>query len=335
MRKIFIHSYSSLTSIENLFQAWDEFKKGKRKRSDVQLFERYLEDNLFELHQKLVCKTYKHDNYHDFYVHDPKRRHIHKACVADRIVHHLLYKRLYEVFDKTFISDSYSCRLRKGTHAAVARLERFARIVSKNYTHNCWVAKCDIKKFFATIDHQILTKAIAKKVKNKDILWLTKQIIDSFHSEAGVAKGIPIGNLTSQVFANIYLAALDQFLKHQLKVKYYLRFADDFLILDLNRNKLTKYIDLLKHFLANDLKLELHPKKINLRKLSWGVDFCGYLVLPHYRLVRTKTRRRIFQKVLKTQISNQALQSYIGYFAHAESYKIIQEIKNISWLYAG
>src|SRR3989344_3112221 len=121
--------YSSLISIENIFQAWEEFKKGKREKRDVQIFERYLEDNLFVLHEKLRSKTYKHGTYQDFYVSDPKRRHIHKACVCDRIVHHLLYKYLYSIFDKTFIYDSYSCRLNKGTHRAVKRLERYARIV--------------------------------------------------------------------------------------------------------------------------------------------------------------------------------------------------------------
>lgn len=131
-------NYLNLIGIENIFQAWSEFRKGKRKRKDVQIFERYLEDNLFNLHQALKKKTYKHGQYKSFYVHDPKQRHIHKAEVADRIVHHLLYKFLYSVFNKTFIYDSYSCRLNKGTHKGVKRLKKFVRIVSKNYTKSCW-----------------------------------------------------------------------------------------------------------------------------------------------------------------------------------------------------
>ncbi len=175
-------TYSSLISIDNLFQAWEEFKKGKRKKYDVMVFERNLEDNLFNLHQKLKSKTYKHGPYQEFYVNDPKRRHIHKAEVNDRIVHHLLYKYLYNVFDKTFIFDSYSCRLGKGTHKAVLRLEKFARIVSKNYTQDCWALKLDIRKFFASVDHEILKKLISKKVKDPAILRLVNQVIESFQS---------------------------------------------------------------------------------------------------------------------------------------------------------
>ena len=130
-------SQASLISIENLFQAWNEFKKGKRRKKDVQVFERRLEDNLFDLYLRLKDKNYQHGKYKSFYVNDPRRRHIHKACVADRIVHHLLYKYLYELYDKTFIFDSYSCRLEKGTHRGVKRLFLFIRKVSKNYTNYC------------------------------------------------------------------------------------------------------------------------------------------------------------------------------------------------------
>jgi len=143
--------YSNLMSISNLFQAWGEFKVGKRKKSDVQAFERHLEDNLLELHLALKNKTYQHGHYFAFYVQDPKLRYIHKAPVADRVVHHLLYKYLYVVFDKIFIYDSYSCRLEKGTHKGVLRLEKFTRIVSRNYKQPCWALKCDIRKFFASV----------------------------------------------------------------------------------------------------------------------------------------------------------------------------------------
>src|SRR3990167_2112469 len=169
-QKLKVSNYSSLISIGNLFQAWEEFKKGKRKKYDVMLFERHLEDNLFDLHQRLKSRNYRHGPYSDFYVNDPKRRHIHKAEVFDRIVHHLLYKYLYSLFDKTFIYDSYSCRLDKGTHRAVRRLEKYTRIVSRNYTQDCWALKLDIKKFFASVDHKILLKFIRRKVNDKNIL---------------------------------------------------------------------------------------------------------------------------------------------------------------------
>jgi len=344
--------YSNLISLDNIFQAWEEFKKGKRSKPDVMLFERNIEDNLFNLHQKLTKRTYRHGQYTEFYVNDPKRRHIHKAKVADRIVHHALYKYLYNLFDKTFLYDSYSCRLDKGTHKSVKRLEKFTREVSKNYTQDCWSLKLDIRKFFASVNHKILMSLISKKVKDKDILWLISNVLNSFSANRGSAnrgstpmdkdeaigveplKGIPLGNLTSQIFANIYLNELDQFVKHMLKVKYYLRYADDFLILESNKNQLFDYIDKLRSFLESRLKLELHPKKIILRKLIWGIDFAGYIVLPHYILARTKTKKRILKKFLKEEIGNQSMQSYLGYFSHAKSYKISQELENHFYLKA-
>lgn len=325
-------NYSSLISIENLFQAWKEFKKGKRNKRDVQFFQRHLEDNLFDLYFALKNKSYKHGGYFEFFVNDPKRRHIHKAEVSDRIVHHLLYKYLYPLFDKTFIYDSYSCRLNKGTHRAVKRLEKYARIVSRNYTQDCWALKLDVKQFFASVDHEILTKIIVKKVKDENILWLINEILTSFRTDKDKGIGIPLGNLTSQIFANIYLNELDQFIKHNLKIKYYVRYADDFIILNTEKLQLKPNLIALGNFLQDSLKLQLHPKKIILRKLTQGIDFCGYVVLPHFVLPRTRTKRRIYKKILKNNVNNQSMQSYLGYFSHAESFELQQNIKNMYYL---
>lgn len=320
--------YSNLISLENLFQAWHEFRKGKSKRSDVQLFERNLQDNLLELQKQLQNKTYKHGDYQSFYVQDPKQRHIHKANVIDRVIHRLLYVFLYKLFDSSFIYDSYSCRLEKGTHKGVGRLEEFTRKASKNYTRTCWVLKCDIKKFFASVDHETLLSLLKEKICDDNIVWLLEQIIYSFQTEKG--KGIPLGNLTSQIFANIYLNELDQFIKHELKIKYYLRYADDFVILSPDKREFYQYTGILANFLKNNLNLELHPEKVVIRKFGWGIDFLGYIVLPHYVLPRTKTKRRIFKK-LKEKVGsenfNQSLQSYLGYLKHANSYKLSQELK--------
>ena len=194
---LFDMQYRDIISVENLFQAWNEFKKGKRGKRDVQIFERNLEDNLFSLRETLLRKTYKHGPSQEFYVEDPKRRHIHKAQVKDRVLHHLLYKFLYRLWDKTFIHDSYSCRLEKGTHRGVKRLFSLIRKVSKNYTGSCWALKCDIRIFFAAIDHGILLNILSKKVKDKDIFLLLNEIVGSFNSNLGEGKWIPLGNLTS------------------------------------------------------------------------------------------------------------------------------------------
>lgn len=160
--------------------SWKEFRKEKRKKADVQEFERNLEDNLFSLHLELKNKTYQHSDYTSFYITDPKSRHIHKACVKDRIVHHAIYRVLYPMFDPIFVDDSYSCRNKKGTHKAVKRLEKFSRIVSHNYNKSCWALKCDIKKYFASVNHQILFGLIKNKIQDKDVLWLIFEIISSF-----------------------------------------------------------------------------------------------------------------------------------------------------------
>lgn len=153
---------------------------GKRNKRDVQEFERYLENNLFDLHLSLKYKNYRHSPYISFYITDPKLRKIHKANVRDRVLHHAVYRILYPIFDQSFIFDSYSCRLNKGTHKAVKRLEKFSRKVSKNHTSPCFVLKCDVKKFFDSVDHKILLKIIEQKLKDKEAIWLIKEIIGSF-----------------------------------------------------------------------------------------------------------------------------------------------------------
>jgi len=335
--KVTRSDYSDLVRVENIFQAWNEFKVGKRKKKDVQAFERNLEDNLFTLCEELSRKTYKHGSYEEFYVHDPKRRHIHKATVADRVLHHLLYKYLYPLFDINFIFDSYSCRLDKGTHKGIKRLEQFTRKISKNYTKTSFALKLDIKKFFASVDHEVLLKLLEEKVQDKDILWLLSEVLNSFNSEAGEGKGIPLGNLTSQVFANIYMNELDQFIKHKLKIKYYLRYADDFVLLTNSKKELEDLLPSIREFLEKELKLELHPNKIILRKLDWGIDFLGYIVLPHYILPKTKTRKRLFKK-LKEKINSDnfdlSLQSYLGYLGHANSHKLVGRLKNQIWFWS-
>ena len=175
--------FSKIISLNNLFDSWDEFKQGKRKKHDVMLFEQNVEDNLFSLHDELKNKTYRHSEYSAFYITDPKLRLVHKAKVRDRIIHHAIYRVLYPVFDPCFIFDSYSCRIDKGTHKAVDRLNKFFRKTSKNYSGSCFVLKCDIKKFFSSVDHQILFEIIKQKIDDPDVLLLLREIISSFGSK--------------------------------------------------------------------------------------------------------------------------------------------------------
>lgn len=307
--------------------AWREFRRGKRNKQDVQEFEFNLEDNLFGLRQELKTKTYQHSHYTAFSIYDSKPRRIHKACVRDRILHHSVFRILYPIFDKSFIFDSYSCRIGKGTHRAVNRLEKFCRQLSKNNRRNIFVLKCDIKNFFDSIDQRILLGLIKDKVPDEKAIWLIKKIIKSFEKDAG--KGLPLGNVTSQLFANIYLNELDQFVKHKLKVKYYLRYCDDFVILGESRNYLVRLVSSIDNFLKEKLKITIHSDKIIIRKSHQGVDFLGYVVLPNYRVLRIKTKKRIIKKIktkrkdvetglISKKSFSQSLQSYFGILKHCK-----------------
>src|SRR3989344_2803886 len=231
-----IIKYEDIISLENLYQAWKEFWPGKKNKPDVASFALNLHKNISDLHRDLSGKTYKHGGYHAFNISDPKPRNIHKATVRDRLLHHAIYRVLYPYFDVKFIHDSYSCRLNKGTHRALERFKHFGNKVSQNNTKQCWILKCDIKKFFASIDHSTLLSILEKYIQDQDILWLLERIITSFSSSTHIShgvymyKGLPLGNLTSQLLVNIYMNEFDQYVKHRLKVKYYIRYADDFVI---------------------------------------------------------------------------------------------------------
>jgi retron-type reverse transcriptase len=316
------HEYKDIISLENLLGAWQEFLKGKRFKKDVAEFSLNLMDNIISLHEDLKNKTYRHGEYQYFKISDPKPRDIHKATVRDRLLHHAIYRALYPYFDTKFVYDSYSCRNFKGTHRAINRFRDFARKVSKNNTKNCWVLKCDIRKFFASIDHLILKKILKKHIYDVDILWLLEQVIDSFDSSVG----LPLGNLTSQLLVNIYMNEFDHFVKRELKIGYYIRYADDFVILSQNEKYLEKLTLKIYEFLKQNMDLELHPKKVFIKTFASGIDFLGFVHFSHHRVLRTVTKRRMFKKL---SVSNcnvnygpEKVASYRGLLKHGNCYKI-------------
>ncbi len=198
MKRQFTHTYNDIISLENLLEAWKEFINGKRGRVDVQLFEWDLMKNILALHSDLTTRSYKHSPYHAFNISDPKPRNIHKATVRDRLLHHAIYRALYPFFNKTFIADSYSCRRGRGTHKALNRFRSFGCRTSKNQTKTCWVLKCDIRKFFASVDHEVLIEIIKSYISDHDIIWLISEVVGSFHSTKEKV-GLPLGNLTGQL----------------------------------------------------------------------------------------------------------------------------------------
>lgn len=281
--------------------------------------------NIIALHQDLAGRRYKHSAYEAFNISDPKPRNIHKAAVRDRLLHHAIYRILYAFFDKVFIHDSYSCRLAKGTHKAINRFREFAYIESRNNTGTIWVLKCDIRKFFATIDHQVLKNILRRYISDNDICWLLDQIIDSFEPiKKGV--GLPLGNLTSQLLVNIYMNEFDQFVKRELKTKHYIRFADDFIIISSNRKWLGDVIISIRKFLGERLKLDLHPDKVFIRALASGVDFLGWVIFPDHRVLRTVVKRRVVRVIKTKELNTSSSQSYSGLLKHGNCNKLLKKI---------
>ncbi len=307
-----------------MLAAWREFLRGKRRRKDVATFSVNLMDNVLSLHHELVDRTYRHGSYQAFKINDPKPRDIHKASVRDRLLHHAIYRILYPYFDRKFIFDSFSCRQNKGTHRAINQFRKYGRIVSRNHTQTAWVLKCDVKKFFASIDHRILVD-ILKRHLDHDTIWLAEEIINSFHTKESFGVGLPLGNLTSQLLVNIYLNELDHFLKRELKVRYCIRYADDIVILHENKYYLKSLLPKISEFLAG-LRLLLHPDKVFIKTLSSGVDFLDWVHWPHHRVLRTSTKRRMLKR-LKNNLTKATLVSYIGLLRHGDTHQLVRKIQ--------
>lgn len=361
MKSQLSHKFEDIIKLENLLAAWQEFLRGKRNRKDVQEFSTNLMDNIFSLHYDLLYQTYKHGGYEAFKINDPKPRDIHKASVRDRLLHHAVYRILYPFFAKTFIADSYSCQIGKGTHKAINRFRQFARKVSKNNTRTCYVLKGDIKKFFASIDHNILLETLNEYIPDKNIIWLLEKIIGSF-SSARKGIGLPLGNLTSQLFVNIYMNRFDQFVKHKIKDNQfakiispeppltplclslgalaerekgggtrYIRYADDFVIFSENKKWLEDIVPAIAKFLREELKLELHPDKLFIKTIASGVDFLGWVNFPDHRILRTKTKKRVIKRILKNG-NQEIISSYLGLLKHGNAKKIRSKISKTNAL---
>jgi retron-type reverse transcriptase len=345
--KVYKDLYWSIISPKTLFRAWKVFQSDKRNKLDVAVFELDLERNIFGLYRDLKSEKYKHGPYKGFWIHDPKLRRIHKAIVRDRVLHHAIFSVLNAIFEPTFISDSYSCRIDKGTHKGMERVRDMLRSVSKNNTQPCYALKCDVRRFFDSMDHNILLAILYKRIKDEQVQRLLKEIVCSFSANNLTLferRGVPIGNLTSQVFANIYMNEFDQFVKQALLVKNYARYTDDFVIVSDDRTYLETLLPLIQEFLKDKLRLELHPKKITIRKYHEGIDFLGYVIFPHHIKLRSKTKRKIPRKIRErirlykngviTEASlRSSLASYLGVLSHANAYELSNDIKNKFWFW--
>ncbi len=311
-------NYDGLFSLESMFRAWEKFRSGKTRKYEIMYFERHLEDNIFNLHDELYSRRYKHSSYEHFIVFDRKKRDIHKAKIKDRLVHQIIHDYLSEIFEPLFIADSYSSREEKGSHKAVKTFRYFMKLVG-NGADRCFVLKCDIKKYFNSIDQEILLRILREKINDDEIFEIVKIIVSSFELEKG--KALPLGNATSQIFANIYLNELDWFVKRELKARFYVRYNDDFVILDESSERLTRFLSEIRKFVSGRLKLEIPPNKCSLRKSLWGVDFLGFTVSNKFTLLRKSTKGK-----MKAKLNRKNIISYLGMLSHCNSFDLRAKI---------
>ncbi|MBI5219432.1 MAG: hypothetical protein HY958_10930 [Bacteroidia bacterium] len=366
----------------DLFQAYYDARKNKRNTINALKFEQYFESNLFALHEEIINRTYEPKPSICFVVNKPIKREIFAADFRDRVIHHLLFNYISPVFEKTFINDSYSCRTGKGTHYGIQRIDRFIRSCSQNYTKDCYILKLDIKGYFMAMNKNLLYKMLTehiRKVKNQiqfDIPFvfylLEKTIFNDpkigcivkgqthdweglpptkslFHAKKNC--GLPIGNLTSQLFGNIYMNPFDHFVKRDLKIKYYGRYVDDFVLIHNDKEYLNSIIPTLYNFLlvplsgveGSGLQLKLHPEKIYFQHYSKGVQFLGALIKPNRIYIAQRTKGNFYaaiekQNIIirnhkpdKREINNfqSCMNSYLGIMKHYKTYKIRKRlIKN-------
>jgi retron-type reverse transcriptase len=300
--------YQQIGSFRNLLFASRKARKGKRFKETTARFEIDLEKELFFLREGLINKTYQPGKYFSFEIYDPKRRLISAAPFRDRVIHHALCNVIEPIFERQFIFDSYANRKEKGTHRAIKRVQQY--IGNANF-----VLKCDIVKYFPSIDHSILKSLINNKIKCKDTLWLIDIIIDSSNNQEPVYHyfdgdnlftlnerrvGIPIGNLTSQFFANIYLNPLDHFIKEILRCKYYVRYVDDFVLLHNDKAQLRQWKKEIEQFLTS-LRLIIHNDKTPIYPVEQGVPFLGFRIFRNYLLLKKANIKRFKRRMKKYQ----------------------------------
>jgi len=306
--KTYNNLYSEIASFQNLFLAYNKARKGKTTRKYVIDFEKDLLNNLQQLRAELLDYSYRPKPLKTYIIRDPKTRRISKSHFRDRIVHHAICNIIEPIFDKSFIYDSYANRKGKGALKALQRLDQFKRKVSRNGKINGWFnnnqikgycLKADIKHYFEEVNHNILLNAVKKKIKCNKTIGLIKKILTNYARGGIHEKGMPLGNLTSQFFANIYLNELDKFVKHKIKAKYYLRYVDDFVILHNSKEQLITWKEEIDIFLKNELKLELHPDKSRIIPLSKPIPFVGFRIFNYFKLLKKFNRKNIQRKLKK------------------------------------
>jgi retron-type reverse transcriptase len=328
MAKTYKNLYPQVFEFSNLYNAYLLARRGKRYRKEVLVFTRDLEENLIQLQNELIWKSYKTGRYREFYVYEPKKRVVAALPFRDRVVQHALVSVIEPIWERRFIFDSYACRPGKGTHAGVNRAQRFMRAVKRRHG-KVYVLKADISKYFSNIDHNILRRLLKKRIVCGDTLQLLGNIIESTPGQAG----IPIVNLTSQLFANIYLHELDEYVKYTCRVRYYARYMDDFIIVHHDKAYLQNCRYELERFLWSRLRLRTNAKTqvfpVALVR-GRGLDFLGYKIWPSHKKIKKSSIKRMRKRLKKLQRDyaigkiglsaiKPRLMSWLGHAKHADA----------------
>ncbi len=277
--------YSHIHDFENLHLAFRKASRGRRFTAEVLRFQSNIEESLIAIQNELIQGTYEPKPYRTFTIYEPKERIIHVAPFRDRIIHHAVMNIIDLIWDRLFIYDTYACRKGKGTHAGMHRTLDFLRSAEAKWGKT-YCFQGDISKCFPSINHHILMRIIERKIKCKDTLWLFEKIVFNGGDPSDPdSHNLPIGNLVSQWSANLYLSELDYFVKHYLKVKYYIRYMDDFILLSDDKKQLHGHRREIEIFLIDVLRMKLNPNS-DIYPVSRGIDFLGYRIWSNHRLLR-------------------------------------------------
>ena len=338
------HLWSGITSFGNLLLAARKAQRGKRFGESTARFNFHLEGELLRLQEQLQGRSYRPGPYRSFVIREPKKRLISAAPYRDRVVHHALCNIIEPIFDRTFIDDSYACRTGKGTHTAVDRLTQFLR-------RSRYVLKCDVRKFFPSIDHEMLKGLVRRKIKCPHTLWLIDLIMHHSNEQEPAAayfpgddlftpferrRGLPIGNLTSQFFANVYLNGFDHWMKEVVGARHYLRYVDDFLVLGDKKSWLHEVLARSREYLAT-LRLKLHARKCRVFPVACGTEFLGYQVFPDHRRLRRSNLRLLARRMSRLQEDyargrvgidgvRASIQSWIAHASHADTWGLRRDV---------
>lgn len=339
-----------MITYEQLYRCYLKCRKNKRNTINQLAFEINVDMNLLRLQEELNNRTYLPGPSICFILERPKLREVFAADFRDRIVHHVLIEYMNEICEPKFIHDSYACRVGKGTHAATSRLQKFTRGVTQNNTRRAYFMQLDVRSFFVEINKSILHELVNKQIEDEQMRWLADVIIWNDCTvnckitrggtliekvpdhktlfKAPKYKGLPIGNLTSQFFANLYLNELDQFIKRMLKCKWYVRYMDDLIILSDDQAQLQAWMGAIEKFLKEKLDLNLHPTKRIIEPIANGIDFVGYIIRPDYILVRKRIVGNLKKKIREGTIDDRSWASYMGHFQHAQTKKLVASLLN-------